>query len=253
MSAGPHEGALYRYQNPDGTSKDWAIGDGGDGNIYVYFGKTGKKLRVAVIPPARFAKRTLAEEIERRIEEQTRDGYQYISRARIIDGLVTSVTTDPALAPIEWDMTQKIDLDQLRLKLHEIAAALGDNPYPGLAMTLTEDAILLKNGNRSWQFGVSESLDGGIKRSTGRGGGRVLPEHGPIPLLVLMSIAASFPGTFVFGDDTGNTVSLRLSEDEPRFAPNRVVFSKVRAAAAKLGIVAPSLSELNVRSTGVWF
>jgi hypothetical protein len=253
VSTGPHAGSLYRYQNPDGTSKDWAICDGGDGNIYVYFGKTGKKLQMRIIPPSRFSKLGIAEEIEHRTGEQIYDGYNFVSQVQIVDGVVTSVSSDPQLSPIEWEMARKIDSTELCETLAKMVEALGSTPYPGTTVNYEKESLVVKNGTRVWRFGIVESMEGGISRTTGRGGGRVLPEHGPIPLLVLMTMDASFPGTFVFGDEQGNTVKLRLSEDDPWFSPGRVAFGKLRAAAAKLGIVAPSMSELNVRSTGVWF
>jgi len=36
---------LYRYQNPDGSSKDWAIRDNGDGTYTKRWGKTGTRLQ----------------------------------------------------------------------------------------------------------------------------------------------------------------------------------------------------------------
>jgi predicted DNA-binding WGR domain protein len=44
---------LLRFQNPDGSSKDWSVEVMSDGTVIRRWGKTGKKMQESITPPAK--------------------------------------------------------------------------------------------------------------------------------------------------------------------------------------------------------
>ena len=81
---------LYRFYNDDGSSKDWAIGyqmgssSSSENQLVVFFGKTGKKLQVRSVlswygKPGMNQQR----ELERRVDEQMKQGYNHVDSVSI--------------------------------------------------------------------------------------------------------------------------------------------------------------------------
>lgn len=71
---------LYRYFNPDGTSKDWAIRNNGNGTYTKRWGKTGTRLQSKEFPYKS------GNEILKDTDSKVRKGYGHIGRYYIDDG-----------------------------------------------------------------------------------------------------------------------------------------------------------------------
>lgn len=75
---------LYRKQNPDGTSKDWAYpcqpqADG----LTVYYGRTGSVLRLSHTPTRQCQHGSPEAEGQARAFSKVRDGYQSLGAHRL--------------------------------------------------------------------------------------------------------------------------------------------------------------------------
>jgi hypothetical protein len=71
---------LYRYFNPDGTSKDWAIRNNGNGTYTKRWGKTGTRLQSKEFPYKS------GNEILKDTGSKVRKGYGYVGKYHIDDG-----------------------------------------------------------------------------------------------------------------------------------------------------------------------
>lgn len=243
---------LYRYSHPDGSSKDWAIGQSA-GDINIYFGKTGSKLRKVVVPPQKLKKATVDEEIQSRIDDQIKQGYQLVGDVVIEDNRVVETPDDNLHRTLEWDMSKPVPVERMLEVLHDVATALGKAPWPGVKVSFENESLCAKTPAGSWIIGFQDTENGGISRDTGKGGGIIRASHGPIPVLVMMALERTFPDTFVFGDGTTETAELSFDINSPWLAPAAASFDRLQKLAVKLGICAPSLSDCNVQATGIWF
>jgi len=66
--------SALRFDNPDGSSKDWTIELYDDGTVTRLFGSTGKKMRSTTAPPSVTAP-SAKEWYQERIREKVRKGY----------------------------------------------------------------------------------------------------------------------------------------------------------------------------------
>ena len=70
---------LYRHQNPDGTSKDWAYPARPPADtLPVYFGRTGTQLHLTHTPGGRCVQGSPTLEAARRAKEKVAKGYQFL-------------------------------------------------------------------------------------------------------------------------------------------------------------------------------
>lgn len=250
MSSPTYQCALYRFKHPDGTSKDWAICIDAD-VIRIFNAKTGAKMRMTVVPRNSSLNVSLDEEMQARIDSQIKQGYVLVGKACIVDNTIMQLIETNAGTTLHWETTVPVPEQQLIDKIRELAADMGNNPYPGVTTAIENNLLVVITPGGQWAFGYCDSINGGMNRNTGRGGGAIPATYGPIPLLVLHAISIAFPNMFAFADDDGNVVDLRPTSDSSWFT--HVPFEKLRKLAVKMGICAPSLTESNVKATGVWF
>lgn len=252
MSDTTYQCALYRYSHPDGTSKDWAICIDAD-VIRIFYAKTGAKMRMAVVPKNKAKHALLEDEVHDRTNEQIQQGYVHVGEASIVDKQIVQLINPNDGKKLNWDTSESIPEEEFLEKIGEIAKALGESPLPGVKVSIQEDGLELGTPGGKWSFGYQVDTNGGLNRKTGRGGGIITPSHGPVPVFVMLAVSETFPELFAFGDDDGNTVDLRFNADNPWFSQGRVPYETLRKLAVQIGVCAPSLSESNVKATGVWF
>ncbi|MEE4376779.1 MAG: hypothetical protein V2J55_04600 [Candidatus Competibacteraceae bacterium] len=105
--------SLYRFTKPDGSTKDWAIRHD-EAGVEIYFGKTGKRLQMRTVPMERCGNNSPALEVERRVNEQRRQGYEFVGSC-ILDrhirrDLVPVTDNPPAEEPQNawyWERVQR--------------------------------------------------------------------------------------------------------------------------------------------------
>ncbi len=242
---------LYRYRQPDGSSKDWLIGTTEEG-VHVFFGKTGGNLREIRVPPRACCNDSPLEEAAKRAASQVTLGYELIGSAVVnLEDREILRVEEGTSPPLHWETQQPLPVAEFETRLAEIAKALGENPMPGVCLAKGDGSLTLQVGEVTWSLGLSPSPHGHIDPSTGRGGGSILAKHGVVPVLVMMRLAMQFPGTFVFGNDKGETVHLQIDPETPWFPPS--LWAKVRKLAVRLKIIAPAVSDFDFEPSGIWF
>lgn len=251
---------LYRYRNPDGSTKDWAIGEF-MGNICVFFGKTGaSRLRRHNIPPEKHVA-TAAKEIERRIDEQLRQGYEYVGEARVRleargGGALLGIEEDQRLkaGSLHWELATACTSAEARRAFQTIAADLGAAPHPAVSVEASEQGLEVAVTGQKWAFGFSPSPHGHVNESSGRGGGSIPVQYGALPVLVVLAFGRLVGRRITFANDAGEHIDVKINGDLPWLAPSATMSqADVRALAIKLGLIAPSLSELKLPQPAVGF
>ncbi|MDZ4099504.1 MAG: hypothetical protein U1E13_12535, partial [Methylophilaceae bacterium] len=80
---------LYRFTNPDRSTKDWAVRDNGDGTYTSRWGKTGTRLQAKT-----FTKNRLS--MNEHIRSKVSKGYKSIGQVLIDDdGTISSASSKP--------------------------------------------------------------------------------------------------------------------------------------------------------------
>ena len=86
---------LYRYQNSDGSSKDWAIRNNGNGTYTKRWGKTDTRLQAKDFPLRH------PDDISNDISGKQRKGYQFIGQRYIDDDGNISVNAPISSKPMD--------------------------------------------------------------------------------------------------------------------------------------------------------
>ena len=264
---------FYRFQKPDGSTKDWAIGYyyadkiNSAGSIAVYFGKTGNKLQSRMVrtffgPPSI----EIQADIDRRVNDQLKQGYQYLydvvidAQTREVNRLPDSEKSRESVIAQEetlyWIMKPKgvsTDVDLVRNGLNNILNRLTWtlNLQPKENVTGSDGFIVssgtgfdLKSGRLSSSANITFDL---------RGGGEVRKMHGALPVLMLMFVAfqakqrnlaesvdLNFTGQA--GDDAFQVKSYRDLENVLPLIGKDISDPEIRSAAEMLELVEPQIN-----------
>lgn len=256
----------FRFNNDDGSSKDWAIAVAPPG-LRIRHGKTGAKARLSEVPSENFVGRLAEREMQVRIDSKRAKGYFQVGWADIVDGHLVARSAVP-IFDLHWEVASPLEIGALWNAFARLSDALSDvrnvsckivNQYqesPGhpSVKTLLSTGLQVELEHRTWLFG--QQCGGGLDRAA-RGGGRVSIHDGAVPILVLMALEREFPGKFRFADDDGGDVKLSIAEDDPFLGEARESFAEVEEIGAKLGLcLGPiRLSESGGKSAGQtsWF
>ncbi|AJF08171.1 WGR domain-containing protein [Geoalkalibacter subterraneus] len=101
--------AHLRFDNPDGSSKDWIIRRTSDG-FATEWGRTGKALQSKNFPGKNFS--NVDAEIQRRISEKYKKGYQDV---------VSSAPDDPAMKAVKKRVEQEAKAEAQKKAEKELA------------------------------------------------------------------------------------------------------------------------------------
>jgi predicted DNA-binding WGR domain protein len=180
---------LYRFIHGDGSSKDWAFHNNGDGTYTLRWGKTGTKLQTKAFENA--------QPLQNRILEKTKKGYQYVGQVMIDDGNITNAS--PASSePAGEDPHPTQDDPRIywRIKIPDSVDSAAVLLLKGLA-TGYAMAILRAYPDCAWVEKIKDGHGDFIKP----GAGSLLKENGVGSLLLLMALKKK-------GAPTGITISL---------------------------------------------
>lgn len=250
--------SLYRATNPDGSTRDIAIGASPDGApvVVTYEGKTGGAMSASRRPilDATPTPEILKLTIEKDVGELIRSGFVYVGEATIRGNRVTQVATQTAESSddLHWEVVLPIHSQKLAETLDDISRAVGSCPNDmRQGFTRDEFGVRISVGPNEWSFGHRPSPHGMIDVKTGRGGGTLRTIFGPLPLLILAVIERRYPGHLLVADPDGNQVQFGYNYVAERISgvmPDDIL----RRLAEHLGLRTPSLSSFSVNSKGFW-
>ena len=214
---------LYRYTHLDGSAKEWAVRDNGDGTFTVRWGKADhlvqSKTRAQKFPG----------EVDDLIRRKLAKGYEYVGEFLFGDADTAPRQVAPAKpareAGVYWEIRVRSGGIALSQALAEIGQAL---MFKGVAANVPDGqgGISFRVGN--WDFPSPE-----------RKSGVLYPENGPLPLLVLLALKKrEIPGVSVsIADEEGVEIGTRLRAEKKALAFLGTTFEEIRELAEMLGIM----------------
>lgn len=215
--------AFYRYDNTDGSSKDWAVRDHGDGTYTSRWGKTGAKLQ------SKTFQNMLP--MQDHISEKLRKGYKYIGEFFIDDdgklsteqpgSLIGTTTND---SRIYWRI--------------RIPSTLANSPHlPFLKGWSAGQALILSKAfpDCPWIKEVVNGHGDFVQNNAGS----LLKEAGVAPLLWLMAIKrrAECGITISMSHEDGVEISSDLRKESEVLSFFGVELESIREIAERIGLL----------------
>ncbi|WP_020563029.1 hypothetical protein [Methylosarcina fibrata] len=185
---------LYRFTNPDGSTKDWAVRNNGDGTYTSKWGKTGTKLQSKT-----FDRNMLA--MNDHVQSKINKGYKIIDRVLIDDD--GNITLPSSSKPFGQDPNPTEDPPCLFWRLRVTQTNLADTQAIGqfhanvLSMSKTITGV----------FGASAFLENFLRaliNEKASSAGKLFKEQSVASLLLFMAMMKVAP----------NQVSIHLSHDD---------------------------------------
>jgi hypothetical protein len=241
--------AFYRCETSTQTgSKDWAIGLSAQQEVVIRFGATGQTARRVVVPRAHFKAADAAAELERRIQAQLDQGYEYLGQAIVKRGRLQGIpdplepldgdpeSTEAAPAPrlyrLHWAFVQPIERAAFCRELAWVAERLSEPDSPGAIEYDAKQSVCRVRQLRPWELGYSDI--GGIA-SDNRGGGVIELEHGVLPVVVLAHLRKRFPGCVDLATQNGQVITVQFTAEDPIFEAHGLDPAKVKRLAGLIG------------------
>ena len=225
--------SLYRHDNGDGSSKDWAVRSNPDGSISTRWGKTAPRL-----PSISTRKQVTQSDIER---EKRGKGYVFIAMVDIdSDGTIAFPGQAPpskppaVIAAVYWHIdapgipSQRIELaDWIRTFIDHIQSSNGIEPAPDKPWNGWQKLIDLT------ETGESFSLSGQIKQA-----------QGVRPLLFLLALKKlGLEGLDIgIASENSREVSVDLKAEAELLAFFETDIDRIRPLAEALGLLRPRLN-----------
>lgn len=253
MSEDDVEYQLYRCPTRAGF-KDWAIGIGRDGTLRTQHCATGQTVRRTDIPASSYT--DVHQEQERRVREKLAKGYVYIGTARVKEGRLQQKESKTAAidAGIHWEIAEPIDRAEFLAWLRSTVERLNSGPLPNRTEFDADAEVCRVHAKRTWEFGCSDA--GGIGKE-GRGGGKILREHGVLPLLILTALQRTFASVCTLADDSGAVLTPRLLRDDPVLSALVFNHDLVLELGERLGLCVGRVrlleSKDSAHTPAVWF
>lgn len=231
---------LYRYTNPDRSTKDWAIRDNGDGTYITRWGKTGTRLQ-----SKEFDKRSRS--MNEHINSKVSKGYKLIGEVLIDKAGITSASSTK---PFGQDPHPTDDPPCLFWRLRIKQSVLSDTQAIGqfhanvLSMSKTITGI----------FGASAFLENflhALINDKAVSAGKLFKEEGVASLLLFMAMMKVAPSqvSVHLSHDDGVEISNKLKLESKALSFFDTDLETVRPVAEMLGLLEKRLDLSAVASS----
>ena len=233
---------LYRYTNPDRSTKDWAVRSNSDGTYTSRWGKTGTRLQSKT-----FQKNMLS--MHEHIQSKVSKGYKLIGEVLIDDdGKITSASSTK---PVGQDPHPTEDPPCLvwRLRINRNAVlsdtqAIGQFHANVLSMGKTITGI----------FGASDFLNNFLQsliNDQASSAGKLFKEQGVASLLLFMAMMKVAPSqiSIHLSHDDGVEISNQLKLESKALSFFDTDLETVRPVAESLGLLEKRLDLSTVASS----
>lgn len=253
----PYDGLceLYRITDPDGGSRDRAIGHAPDGSkqLVIWEGRTGRRMKLKLMPLGADDTGTA---LDRCLRETQAEGYYYVSQVTLVERRILPLQPVPEardhMPLLLWELVQPIAGGALIPALHAIAQTLPLHLGGMCELRKGDQGIAIHLERETWAIGAGVTGDGHIDAETGRGGGCVHAHHGSLPLLVLASLARHFPQCLGFADDQGTELDLLDPAVLRALIDGRIAREPLERWLVDQGLRLPTLADFAIRSGGMW-
>jgi hypothetical protein len=241
--------SLYRYRNPDGSSKDWAVRTNPDGSITTRWGKTADRL-----PGVSTRNGVRQFDIERAKQAK---GYVFVAEVEIdsegkvfLPGQVMPESPEPplpAIGALYWHIECRANPDT------GLALAIEVRRLLGIMQALSEHET---TPGQSWP-GWQQLLDLSLNAEPFVQSGQIKQAHGVLPWLLLMALKhQALEGVEIgIATESSREVSANLKAEQDVLDFFGTDLDSIRATAEILGLLKPRLNLASVLSDtdDCWF
>jgi predicted DNA-binding WGR domain protein len=221
---------LYRFTNPDHSTKDWAVRDNGDGTYTSRWGKTGTRLQSKT-----FNKNMLS--MNEHIRSKTNKGYRLIGEVLIDDdGKIASASQTSKPQGQDPHPTQDELCIYWRVKIKQTSLAdtqaIGTFQLNALSMSKTIQSLL---PDHEWIKGFSEKI---VKDQLPLSG-KLFKEFGVSSLLLFMAMMKVSPDqiSIHLSHDDGVEISSQIKLEPKALSLFDTDLESVRPVAEELGLI----------------
>ncbi len=221
---------LYRFTNPDRSTKDWAVRDNGDGTYTSRWGKTGTRLQSKT-----FNKNMLS--MNEHVRSKTNKGYRLIGEVLIDDdGKITSASQTSKPQGHDPHPTQDELCIYWRVKIKQTSLAdtqaIGTFQLNALSMSKTIQSLL---PDHEWIKGFSEKI---VKDQLPLSG-KLFKEFGVSSLLLFMAMMKVSPDqiSIYLSHDDGVEISNKIKLEPKALSFFDTDLESVRPVAEELGLI----------------
>lgn len=218
---------LFRYTDPDGSTKDWAIRRNADGTVTTRYGKTGPVLQGIATRHA---------DMETLIRKKERKGYVLIKDVDIDDEgrVLTGAPRPKSDDRVYWRVAvYNLDRD----------AQLGWARRTATALDRAADLLgLPRGGAEDFEPGA---IGGWMCPSTGSSGaGQARLDQGMLPFLALiaMKVLAPDDDSLMLSDEDGTLIETDLRRNAHILARYGEDLDSVRPMAEASGLLSPRIN-----------
>lgn len=240
---------LINRNSPSG-GKVW-YGDADSDSLVISYGKhTDKRLKKTVVPKAKCTDHNPWVELRKRADKKRREGYEDVTASddslppsTVSAAASLSAAARSAVPSFYWDMNPAGEVasskERVRAVLSETLTVLQRN---GLVESYddpeTNDRVGVETSAGTWFFGYADDVAGSgmIDNKTGKGSGEVRLSDGPVPYLVVFTLAKRLQGEFTAADDDGANLVEGYLDGRNDIDLNQ---EGVRKAAEALGLLDP--------------
>lgn len=228
--------SLFRYRNPDGSSKDWAVQTHPDGSVTTRWGKTASRL------PGTSTRNGSQVDIER---QKRRKGYVLIGEVTIDDeGNVSFPVQNqpPRTQPVTTDMPETLYWHIDCNADPETCVQLGSEVRRMVDVLYSFDKELTQ-ADQIWD-GWQQLLDFTLTPQGFTQSGQIQPFHGVKPWLLLMALKfKNFAGVEIgIATEHSRDLSADLKAESGILAFFGCDLESIRPVAEQLGLLKPKLN-----------
>ena len=237
---------LYRYRNPDGSSKDWTVRTNPDGSITTRWGKTADRL-----PGVSTRNGVRQFDIERAKQAK---GYVFVAEVDIdsegkvsLPGHVIPEPPLPSVGALYWQIEYRTDPDT------GLALAIEVKRLLGIVQSFTENEA---NPEQAWP-GWQQLLDLSLNAEPFVQSGQIKQRHSVLPWLLLMALKhQALDGVEIgIATESSREVSANLKAEQDVLDFFGTDLDRIRETAEILGLLKPRLNLAAVLSDtdDCWF
>ncbi len=226
--------ALYRYRNPDGSNKDWAVQTHPDGSVSTRWGKSASRL------PGSSTRNGVSQvDIER---QKRRKGYVFVGDVTIdAEGNVSVQNSKPS--------TQSVTADRPESLYWHIDCQANPETCVQLASELRRMIAVLyacddevAQADQDWS-GWQQLLDLTLTPQGFTQSGQLQPSHGIKPWLLLMALKFGCAGVEIgIATEHSRDLSADLKAESEILAFFGCDLESIRPVAEQLGLLKPKLN-----------
>ncbi len=230
---------LYRFRHADGSSKDWAVLDNGDGTVTTRWGKTASTL------PSSSTRRKPVHDLTR---EKTVTGYSYLGKVEIDEN--GRILGSPRLSGQHQQVRAEVKVES-KIYWRIKPTAMSNEARSKLAAEVARLQALVPIHDWQGLSAIEKLCLNSIKSASGQ----IAKEDSILPVLWLMALKTRFDWVHI-SDEAGIDVSTDVMAETGVLGFFETDIATIRPLAEKIGLLRARIDIATVAAAEIedcWF